>query len=669
MKYEARKSATPIVPYHHGRTRSEVRQLFNANRPFIAWDGEGVNIWGAGKPQAYVLFGNSTGSSVVNRGGLTTWESLNHIIDTGRSTPDAIHCGFAFGYDANMIVQSLAPVTLQRLHKNGFVRLLHDGDEYVITYRKQKYFQVTRRLPGKRSRSARTTVRIYDIFTFFMCSFVKAYEDMIGPMPDELVQKGKDKRKDFTIEEFDFIEKYWTLEIELVRQLAEELRSRVYGAGLKITEWHGPGALASYSMKQQNIKQHMAVNNEEVRLASRYAYAAGRFELFKVGRVLGPVYGIDLNSAYPYGLTRVPSLSEGSWHYQDRQVSGSSTTIQQFGLYHLRLSRGSLLQSTPSPLFHRDRHHELSFPWHTEGWYWGPEAIHAVKRGAKVIEAWEYKGWSTRPFAYIGDAYEQRKRWKASGNSAQMALKLMMNAITGKAAQRVGWDEKTGRIPGWHQLEWAGYVTSFTRAGMFGLLSKIPFHKLISIETDGIYTTMSPEELGIEASNELGGWSVDEYTEAMYVQSGLAWLRKPNGEWETKRRGLDKDTFTLPQCQEYLSTLRANDDWPEYEGLTTRFTSIGQALASKDPKARHCVWVTDKRYVSTGRQGKRIHVAQKCDACKKGRNAYEQAHDLVISTQSIQDGKPASYPHSIPWEPEIGHAWWRDRMDEEENYV
>lgn len=656
------------MPYHHGRTRQEIRSLFHEQRPFITWDGEGVNIWGAGKPQAYVLFGNSTGSHVKNTGGLSTWESLNHIVDTGREHPGAIHAGFAFGYDSNMIVQSLAPVTLQRLHKNGYVRMQHDGDEWIVTYRKQKYFQVTRKLPGSRSRTARTTVRIYDIFTFFMCSFVKAYEDMIGPIPD-IIKSGKAGRKSFTLDEFDMIEKYWTLEIELLRQLAEELRKRVYGAGLRITEWHGPGALASYSMKQQGIKQHMAVCNEDVRLAARYAYAAGRFELFKVGRIHGPVYGIDRNSAYPFGLTKLPSLSEGEWQWTDRTIAGCSRTIIPFGLYHLRLTRGSLLQATPSPLFHRDRHHELSFPWHTDGWYWGPEAKQAVMRGARVLEAWEYTGWTTRPFAYIEDTYDKRKRWKVEGNAAQIALKLLMNAITGKAAQRVGWDPKTGRIPGWHQLEWAGWVTSFTRAGMFELISRIPFDKLISIETDGVYTTMSPSELGIEASNTLGGWSVDEYTEAMYVQSGLAWLRKPDGTWETKRRGLDPESFTLDRCQEYLGTLVPNDEWPTYEGITTRFTSMGQALASRDPKARHCVWVTDKRYVSTGHQGKRIHVAARCTACAEGVDAYTKAHDLVISPQSIQDGKPNSYPHSIPWEPEIGHPWWRDREAEGESYA
>jgi hypothetical protein len=290
-------------------------------------------------------------------------------------------------------------------------------------------------------------------------------------------------------------------------------------------------------------------------------------------------------------------------------------------------------------------------------------------RGARVLEAWEYTGWTTRPFAYIEDTYDKRKRWKAEGNSAQIALKLLMNAITGKAAQRVGWDPKTGRIPGWHQLEWAGWVTSFTRAGMFELISRIPFDKLISIETDGVYTTMSPSELGIEASNTLGGWSVDEYTEAMYVQSGLAWLRKPDGTWETKRRGLDPESFTLDRCQDYLGTLLPHDEWPVYEGITTRFTSMGQALASRDPKAKHCVWVTDKRYVSTGHQGKRIHVAARCTACREGVDAYTKAHDLVISPQSIQDGKPNSYPHSIPWEPEIGHPWWRDREELEESYA
>jgi hypothetical protein len=559
------------------------------------------------------------------------------------------------------------------------VRLKRDPvTEYIVTYRKAKFFQVTRIDAGMR-----TTVRIFDIFTFFMTSFEKAYTEMIGPIPT-LITEGKAGRKTFTLAEFEHVKRYWTLEIQLVRELAEELRKRVYGARLFITEWHGPGALATYSMREHGIRQHMAVAPSDVRLAARYAYAAGRFELFGVGRYTGPVWGVDLNSAYPAGLRLVPSLSEGKWLFEDWTKPLREKLIRPFGLYYVKLhSKRPLGIKKLSPLFHRDKHHELTFPWDTEGWYWGPEAKQAAMAGATVVAAWQYVDWTTRPFEYINDMFEQRRQWKRDGNSAQMALKLCMNAKTGKAAQRVGWKEN-GRIPGWHQLEWAGFVTSYTRAALYDVMQRIPVGEVLAVETDGFYTTMDPYELGIVGSDILGGWSVDTYDEVMYVQSGLAWLRsgtcslasncshrnEKGCAWTTKRRGLDPESFQLSDCIDYLSTLVPNErEWPIFKGITTRFTSMGMALASRDAKAKHCVWTTTPREISVGAQGKRVHVPRFCISCSMGVSAYERAHDLIITPPNPKAGGIKSYPHSVPWEPEIGHADYRDRMDEADLYV
>jgi len=60
-----------------------------------------------------------------------------------------------------------------------------------------------------------------------MCSFIKAYTDMVGPVPD-IITTGKANRRSFTVEEFDQVVEYWSVEIVLLRELAEELRRRLY---------------------------------------------------------------------------------------------------------------------------------------------------------------------------------------------------------------------------------------------------------------------------------------------------------------------------------------------------------------------------------------------------------------------------------------------------------
>lgn len=646
--------------YHSGPSRPTSIPL--DQRYFIAWDGEGMNLRGPNRPQNYVLFGASTGDSISSRQ-LKTFEILDLILDVGRRNPAGIHVGFAFNYDTNMIVQSLSSTALTMLHRDGWINLNRkNGSRYRIAVRAGKSFQVTRFEPEwnpETNKNARCTVTIFDIFTFFGVSFVKTAEAMLGKDIEgmDIVREGKAARKDFQYEDIGYVRKYWDAEIELVRLVAEELRRRLYGAGLRIREWHGPGALASYANKEHGTKEHMDITSDEIRRAARYAYAGGRFELYKVGRVRGPVYGLDINSAYPFAIAQLPSLQGGYWQYVERP-----TNVQTFGVYRIRLAQHVGFDRPPGPLFHRDERHNISYPWLVEGWYWSPEAARMVHHPqAELLEGWEFVHNESEPFAWVRDVYGKRRLWQQQGNSSEWSLKLLLNSLYGKMAQRVGWDEKRGRIPPWHQLEWAGWVTSYCRSMLYNMIRRIPWDQLIAVETDGIYTTMDPSSLGVTASKELGGWSVDVYDELVYIQSGLAWLR--SGEsWDSKRRGLDANTFTLSQCVEYTKSLQPGVRWDSYHGQQTRFITLGAAVhqANGDGgklKGRHCVWRTTEKRVLPGEHGKRIHMPHLCSGCDSGATAWEAPHDLVIRSQS-QVGV-MSTQHSIPWEGK-DNAEWRD---------
>lgn len=615
-----------------------------------------------------MLFGSNKGC-IINPRGLSAFECLDYIIATGEQNPSAVHVGFAFNYDSNMIVQSLSPSSLARLHKNGWVRVKSSkGYVYVITFTRGKFFRVTRYREGSNSK---ITVQIFDVFSFFACSFIQAYTKLVGPVP-EVVVEGKSQRGKQSIDDLAEIDKYWRAEILLMQELASVLRDRIYAAGLPITKWYGPGALASLALTQHGIKQHMQVFPDEVRRASRYAYAAGRFELFRVGRITGPVYGIDINSAYPFALSQLPSFNGADFRHVVRP-----TGIDKFGIYRLRLRKYSGLSHAPGPVFHRDHHHSISFPWYLEGWYHGPEAYMAWKHGADILEGFVLRyDKSLHPFSWVSEMYNLRREWKSNGNAAQLALKLCMNSITGKAVQRKGWTPQRPQIPPWFQLEWGGWVTSYTRARLFNILSQIPFQDLIAIETDGIYTTYPPEKLGITHSDELGGWSVSEYKEVLYVQSGLAWLYDYDGNWTAKRRGIDpcreghsadecdcEGTFSLTSCQQYLHTLQPGQPWHPYIGKNSRFIGLGQALASKQGlMLKHCLWETRPRELSPAQSGKRIHLSKLCFACQQGLTAYDGSHDLVINSTSIVE--PMSVPHTVPWEDEeIGKALWRETKE------
>lgn len=660
LRFQAMESE--LSPYHNGED-SPTHVVPLEQREFIAWDGEGMNLAGPKKPQSFVLFGASTGDVITSDTHIHTFQLLDLIVKVGSEHRNVFHVAFAFNYDANMIIKSLHRNAKEQLHKAGFVRLKKvDGTAYRIQFHPGKWFHVTRYEAGyhpTKNHRAKVSVRIYDIFTFFGKSFVKAYTELVGPVPQEVVE-GKAQRNDFASLGIEHVERYWRLEIAMLVQLAHALRRNLYGAGLRISQWHGPGALASFVLRRERIDESMAVTPDAVREASRYAYAGGRFEIFQLGRTLGPIYAVDINSAYPNAIAKLPNLTRGVWSYSE-----APTRVARFGVYRVRLlpsATGSFFERAPGPLFHRDRMGNISFPWITDGWYWSPEIRslmqHCPSDRYEIVEGWEYTGYGTdKPFEFIEATYETRREWKDKGNPSEWALKLMMNSIYGKMAQRIGWDQEKRKAPKWHQLEWAGWVTSFTRAMLWDVMARIPYGKLIAVETDGIYTTVDPATLGITNSRGLGQWEVSRYDEIMYVQSGMAWLRRDD-EWSCKRRGLDAATFSLEHCSDYLRTLAPSTQWLPYTGSTTRFIGLGAALNTKAPiEVRHCLWVTADREIRPGMNGKRVHLHKQCKACRDGHTAWDAPHDMSIRSLAYGRGQEASHPHDIPWENDNAPQW------------
>lgn len=651
---EGEAELTSVQEYHTGSTKRVWKGSLDS-KPFVVWDGEGITFQ-EGEPQAYVLFGCYNGVTherIVSRR-LRTLECLAFIHAMGRANPGAWHVSFAFDYDVNMILRDLPRELLQRLRRTGHC-FFH---MYRLEHIPGKWLRVTTGV-RHRNKRLRVSVTIEDIFSFFQTSFEKALASYLPPLPEwdaAVVHCGKAMRGRFLWNDMGFVEEYWGVENKAMHALVCRLREMMYAAGMRITRWHGPGVLANYTYRTNGVAVHKADCGKDVYDASRFAYAGGRFELFRLGRHEN-VYGLDINSAYPAAISRLPSLSEGTWDYVAKP-----RRVVEFGLYHIRL-RGAPFTRVPSPLFHRDSGGNISFPWVTEGWYWSPEIKALITAGVtvEIIEAWEYTGWRTRPFAFVPEMYERRRELKRVGDGAQVALKLALNSLYGKMAQRAGW-ERRGIAPTWHQLEWAGWVTSYTRAMLYGVLSRVPWDSLVAVETDGLFTTCRPQDLGIAHGMGLGEWEVTEYDEIVYLQSGV-YAKRVGDSWSSKYRGLDAASVSTSDIVSHARNLLANSEWPPLKGTTTRFVGYRQALFREeqsrgDYRKHHCVWETEPKAISCGGVGKRVHVSQYCAACKAGASAYEMPHDLTICSRSVRE--PQSTRHDIPWIPDGELPEWRE---------
>lgn len=607
--------------------------LRGKDKRFVAWDGEGITYKGD-KTQSYVLFGASTGDSLIAEKGLSTRQCFDLLLSVESRFPDAIHVGFALQYDFNMMFRDLSNRQLWTIYKRHSCH----WEGYRIEYRPGKWLSV---------RKHGTTIRLFDVFGFFQSSFVVACEKYLGAEHPDLVRirEGKASRKDFAYSDLHpYITPYWEGELSLLVRLMDSLRDDLKVADIQIRSWHGPGAVANAVFRINNISIAKGESPKEVNRASQYAFAGGRFELFKAGHYAGQVWEYDINSAYPAAMAGLPNLSTGRWE------SVTSFERGTFGVWwceyaSIRKQGEDAIDkwNAIQPLFCRADNGNVSYPPYTRGWYWTPEAElipeHMVKHG------WVYRDDGSKPFAFINDMYERRQEWKSQGKSAEKALKLALNSLYGKTAQRVGWTPENPTIPQWHQLEWAGYVTSLTRAKLYRA-SLIAPGSIVAIETDAIFSTVA---LPLPISKALGDFGVETFDSITYLQNGLYYATR-GLETVERYRGFDRGSLPYRKVLDYLAIVdrakqRGKARVPSLTGVTTRFIGMGLGLRTS---ATWRSWTTDRKSVHIGGGGKRVHIERWCTACRQGLPWRHNLHS-VSQTTGAMFGRPYSQPHALPW--------------------
>src|SRR5487761_343594 len=590
----------------------------NRERPFIAWDGEGPQDAG------YALFGNSEGYEICNPF-LSTLDCLSLILETGKAHPYAIHIAYGFNYDASMILKDLPWRCLNALKHYGVT--IWNGLE--IEHIPNKWFRV---------RGQGVNVQIFDICNFWATGYVQALLAMGIGTDNEITHltNEKNRRGDFMYSEIEDIKAYWRLELRLMPRLAEKLRSAFLDAGYDLRSWHGPGALANMAMKRHGVYEAMAETPVDVRIAARYAFAGGRFEMFRGGYIQQRVYNADINSAYPHYARELPDLTKGTWR------RGRDYEAAKFAVYRIRYGhhprRGDALRA--DPLFRRMQDGTVSWPHETEGWYWAPEAeLVANDPDATFIESWVFDedNSASKPFAWLDEYYRRRQYLKRNGNVLELTFKLIINSVYGRLAQRTGYDRKHRKAPRSHQLEWAGYITSACRAAIHKEAIALG-DKLISIDTDGIYSLAPFGNLYI--GTDLGQWEVNEYEEGIFWQSGIYTLKR-DGEWlKGKSRGIRKGSYAPADL---IQAIETNNP------LTlTRKSFTGYGLALNGQRDKLNTWTNEPYEVIFGGQGKRYHNIPQW--CAKGKCGNDGVHSFIpVPRNRIPGDNVDSRAHYLPW--------------------
>lgn len=594
-------------------------------KEFIAFDGEGVTV---NDTHNYVLLQTSKGEKLVGEN-LSTDECLSFLIEHAVKYPKAINVIYGGGYDVTKWLRDMPHEQQVELKSSGQTKWFGNKSVfglprlYVMEYIPNKWFI----LHGPDNDGIRREIKIYDVMTFFQSSFIKALESR-NIYVDPLIVSGKANRSDFSFADIDEISEYCGLELTYLVELCNTLRNEFVEAGLNVTQWHGPGAVANAALRKYGIKNHHQMLSEDVENAAAGAYYGGRFEHFYAGHYPSKVYVYDINSAYPHFIRELPSMN-GEWEYVDEFVPGS------YGLWDCAYEPDDAETdyTSPRPLPWRSSNGTMGFPRRVaRGWYHTAEAVNATE----VYGGWIYTpDTDEKPFAFISDMYLTRKQWKIEKRGGERALKLAMNSLYGKLAQRVGWNEETGMPPKWHQLFWAGYITANTRAMLWSAISQAP-GEIIAVETDSV---MSRVELDLPCGEQLGEWEQEHVEWLTYIQSGIYFAGR-DGDLltpaKTKIRGLDAGTLHYPEVKEWLK-----------QGATSPLTIPAyRFIALANPQRQHVGnWVHATKALGLA-GGKRIHLPDTCQQCSKHRPMSEAMHPLEVPEFM---GLTKSSPHKLPW--------------------
>ncbi len=330
-------------------------------------------------------------------------------------------------------------------------------------------------------------------------------------------------------------------------------------------------------------------------------------------------------------------MRNGAWLYTT-VVHDYPSEVNPFRVVHVKWSAPEF-ESVLYPFFYRTMQGDIIYPSEGEGWYWQPEIVAAKAAGVKfdMLESWEFRPApaSGHPFAFMPEIYAERKRRKQAGDASEKPMKLGINGSYGKLAQSMGWQEDRG-VPPYHCLEWAGYITSVTRAAMYAAAMQIP-QAVIMLATDGIYST---QPLTLDLGDGLGQWEAKTHDEIIVAQSGVYWVRD-GVDWAEFRRGFDAGSITRDGVLRAWSAGQRN-----YRARSTRFVTLGSALSSDE------LWRCWRRWRSLPKLCRLDPTGTKRQQLDKW-TKDDRPDARLFRTLAIANPTPhlLSAPYPLPWYP------------------
>lgn len=437
-------------------------------------------------------------------------------------------------------------------------------DKYVITYIPKKQLKIQK---------GNHTISLYDIAQYYENKpLSKSYSEHIKKPLDREYKKTKKTRKNFSLRHYfrhkKQIRKYCITDCILTKELAEHWLDTFHDAfGFYPANWISSGYLAEKVLIHNKIP--IPFFNDapyEIQELAWKSFYGGRFELIQRG-FIGECYLYDINSAYPYALTHFPDLTNGKW-FSSKKINPKST----LGFFHIHAQVDYTIMIAPFPF--RTKNNRIIYPSGEFETFVTLEELKVIvgdsKIKYKIIDSYQFIANENckYPFReFLTKQYEKRMKLKQENNPLERAIKIILNSVYGKTAQRV--NNKMGNL---FNPIIASFITGFARAQLYKFVKDHNLDKeIVAFATDSIACRRKVKNWN---SKNLGEMKLDKKAKDVYFLS--------NGFYRFKRiwknRGIGYDEEKKVEI-EHQDTKIGSDGQLYITVKTTKTTHIKSGIA------------------------------------------------------------------------------------------
>jgi len=446
---------------------------------------------------------------------------------------DSVNWWYNLSYDQNSLLKFLD----RDQRKEMIIRNQIDVEGFRISIIPNKELQISTLVKDEYnkdgSKKIARSIFFYDLAQFYDFKPLKILAKLVNMEKVEVEDIQNIDWMKYQIDDsyHQLINDRCVIDSEITKLLADKLTKEINKVVI-VNKYKSKATIARQYVLE-NLKKKLDLPDYGLLQASLDCFHAGHIETMSMGSFKN-VYNADINSAYPYAMSQLPS-TEGIYL---RNRNYESDTIYSY--YKIII----------------DYHNDFSSPlWFSKGsnnyhanglfntWVTKPEYEYLISTDFNPIieKAYHLKKTSQtiKPFEnLIHDLYERRMQAKREKDPIEKVIKVILNSMYGvtintvlkyeeseddtdiwivNAYNEIVNYEKTFKATNMYNPLFATQITALTRMKIFNDFKKY-FKHIKAISTDGIYLTKKPHS--IKVTDGLGNYSLDKINKYILLGSG-----------------------------------------------------------------------------------------------------------------------------------------------------